>query len=125
MLPKQKDIEIPLLKVLVELGGQGRPQEIYLLVREKFPDVTADDLNETLQSGGNRWKNRVQWVSQRLINKGEMHSPSREIWTITDKGRRRVHERIAKLYKYSETSFRSKILTDVYRRNTPGRAGTM
>lgn len=120
MLPKQNDIEIPLLKVLVELGGQGRPQEIYPLVTEKFSDITADDLNETLQSGGNTWKNRVQWVSQRLINNGEMHSPSRAIWAITDKGRRRVHERIAKLYKYSETSFRSKVLTDVYRRNRPG-----
>jgi len=29
MLPKQKDIEVPLLEVLVEIGGQGKPLDIY------------------------------------------------------------------------------------------------
>ena len=76
MLPKQKDVDVPLLEVLVELGGQGKPKEIYPLVTKKFPDITEEDLRETISSGGNRWKNRIQWVRQRLIVKGEMHGPS-------------------------------------------------
>ena len=30
MLPKQRDVEIPLLEVLVEIGGQGKLKEIWL-----------------------------------------------------------------------------------------------
>lgn len=120
MLPKQKDVEVPLLEVLVELGGQGRPKEIYPPVTKKFPQITEEDLNETTQSGGNRWTNRIQWVRQRLITKGEMQSPSRGIWAITDKGRKRIKTKgprvikvtvnFAKLYKDYEASFRSRLL---------------
>lgn len=121
MLPKEKAIEVPLLEVLVKLGGQGKPKDIYPLVTKEFPDIADDDLNETLQSGGNRWKNRVQWVRQRLINKGEMHSPSRGIWAITDRGRERVEGKgppiptvnFAKLYEDYEASFRSKLLDNL------------
>lgn len=72
MLPKQKYIEVPLLEVLMELGGQGRPKEIYPLVTKKFPEIRDEDLNESLPSGGNKWTNRIQWVRQRLITKSEM-----------------------------------------------------
>ena len=118
MLPKQKDVEVPLLEVLVELGGQGKPKEIYPLVTKKFPNITEEDLKETVSSGGNRWKNRIQWVRQKLIVKGEMHSPSRGIWAITNRGRKRIEAEevpaptvnFAKLYRDYEASFRSRLL---------------
>jgi len=118
MLPKQKDIEVPLLEVLVELGGQGKPKEIYPLVTKKFPEIRDEDLTETLLSGGSKWTNRIQWVRQRLIDKGEMHSPSRGIWAITDKGRKRVETKepsvptvnFVELYDDYEASFRSQLL---------------
>jgi len=94
MLPKQKDIEIPLLEVLVEIGGQGKPKEIYPLVTKKFPKIRDEDLAEALPSGGNKWTNRIQWVKQRLLEKGELYSPRRGIWTITDKGRKRVEKKV-------------------------------
>lgn len=90
MLPKHKEIEVRLLEVLVELGGQGKPREIYPHVTKKFSKITDEDLAGTLPSGENRWTNRIQWARQRLIEKGEMYSPSRGIWAITDKGRKRV-----------------------------------
>jgi len=62
MLPKQKDIEIPLLQVLVELGGEGRPKEIYPLVTAKFPTVPKEDFLEQISRGMNKWTNRIQWV---------------------------------------------------------------
>lgn len=118
MLPKQKDIEIPLLEVLVELGGQGKPREIYPLVTKKFPEIRDEDLIETVPSGGNKWTNRIQWVRQRLIEKGEMYSPSRGIWAITDKGGKRLEKRepsvaiinFVELYEDYEESFHSQLL---------------
>ena len=118
MLPKQKDIEVPLLEVLIALGGQGKPKEIYPLVTKKFPEIRDEDLAETLPSGGNRWTNRVQWVRQRLIAKGEIYSPTRGIWAITDKGRKRVETKeppgpavgFVELYEDYEALFRSQLL---------------
>ncbi|MDH5462500.1 MAG: Mrr restriction system protein, partial [Candidatus Bathyarchaeota archaeon] len=118
MLPKQKDVEVPLLEVLVELGGQATPKEIYPVVTRKFPEIRTEDLIETLPSGGNRWTNRIQWVRQRLIDKGEMYSPSRGIWAITEKGRKRVATKeppvpmvnFIELYEDYETSLRSQLL---------------
>jgi restriction system protein len=122
MLPKQKDIEVPLLEVLVKLGGQGKTKEIYPLVTKKFPKIRDEDISEVLPSGGNKWKNRIQWVRQRLIDKGEMDSPSRGIWAITDKGRKRVETKedtetkvnFIELYEEYETAFRSQLLDKLH-----------
>jgi len=118
MLPKQKDIGIPLLEALVEIGGQGKAKDIYPLVTKKFPSIQEEDLAETLPSGGNKWTNRIQWVRQRLIDKGEMYSPSRGIWAITEKGKKCVETKVSsepvvnfiELYEEYESSFRSQLL---------------
>jgi len=51
MFPKQKDVEVPLLEVLVELGGQGKTTEIYPRVTKKFPEITDDELAELILNG--------------------------------------------------------------------------
>jgi restriction system protein len=122
MLPKQKDIEVPLLEVLMELGGQGRTKEIYPLVTKKFPEIKDEDLTEALPSGGFKWTNRIQWVRQSLIDKGEMYSPNRGIWAITDKGRNRAETKeptvptvnFIELYEKYEASFRSQLLDKLH-----------
>jgi restriction system protein len=122
MLPKQKDIEVPLLEVLVELGGQGKTTEIYPLVTKKFPEITDEDLTESLPSGGLKWTNSIQWARLRLIDKGEMDSPSRGVWAITDKGRSRVETKeptettvnFFELYEEYETGFRSQLLDKLH-----------
>jgi len=120
MLPKQKDIEIPLLEVLIEIGGQGQPREIYPLVEKKFPSIGVEDLFQTLPSGANRWTNRIQWVRQRLVLSGDMSGSIRGIWAITDKGRKRAQARklasqmpsvdFVELYEEYETNSRSRLL---------------
>jgi len=118
LLPKQKKIEVPLLEALVEIGGQGKARDIYPLVTKRFPGIRDEDLIESLPSGGNKWTNRIQWVRQRLIDKGEMHSPSRGIWSITDKGRKRIETKeppvptvnFVELYEEYEASFRTQLL---------------
>lgn len=93
VLPGETEIEIPLLEGLIDIGGQGRPKDIYPLVTKKFPQISGEELAKTLKTGGNRWKNRIQWTRLRLIKKGDMFSPSRGIWAITDKGRKRVEDK--------------------------------
>ena len=113
MLPSQKEVEVPLLEALEKLGGKGRPKDIYPLVTKKFPQIDNKDLAEILPSGGNRWTNRIQWVRQRLIKKGEVDSPAHGVWGITEKGRRRLGAPILSLvdfYKDYETSFRAELL---------------
>ena len=90
MLPKQRDIEIPLLRALVELGGHGRPREIYPLVTRSYPDVPPEEFLEQISTGGNKWKNRIQWARQALIAKGELCAPERGVWAITEAGRKRI-----------------------------------
>jgi len=125
MLPKQKEIEIPLLEVLAELGGQGPPKEIYPLVAEKFPEIRDEDLAEAVPSGGNRWTNRIQWTRQSLVSKGEMDSPAYGVWRITEKGRQRLGTVIEEetspsvptfleLYEDYETSFRAQLLDKLH-----------
>lgn len=121
VLPKQKDVEIPLLEVLVELGGQGNPKDIYPLVTNKFTQLREEDLLETLPSGANKWTNRIQWVRQSLIKKEEMLSPARGIWSITGKGRKRLQEKapseevpsFVDVYEEYEASFRSQLLDKI------------
>jgi restriction system protein len=121
MLPKQREVELPLLEVLVEIGGQGRPSDIYPLVTAKFPQVSEEDLAESLPSGGNRWQNRIQWARQNLVAEGDIDSPSRGTWRITDKGRARLGDAgevepsppdasFLELYEEYEASFHSQLL---------------
>jgi restriction system protein len=122
MLPTQRELEIPLLQVLLELDGQAEPKQVYPLVAAKFPELRDEDLAETVPSGGNRWTNRIQWVRQKLVTNGEMDSPAFGMWRITDKGRQRlaasggceppeatIHT-LMELYEQYEVSFRRQLL---------------
>jgi hypothetical protein len=40
MIPKQSEIELPLLRALVKLGGQAEANKVYPLVIDSFPDLT-------------------------------------------------------------------------------------
>jgi DGQHR domain-containing protein len=91
MLPKQSELELPLLRALDELGGKAKPPELYPHLQENFEEITGADLEATLPSGANKWRNRVAWVRQKLILQGEMESLSRGVWAITSLGRQRLN----------------------------------
>ncbi len=94
MIPKQSEIEIPLLQVLSEItGGQARTRDVYPLLQRRFPNLTPEDLEERLASGTPKWTNRIQWVRQALVQKGEVSSPQHGFWVITEKGRARLATR--------------------------------
>lgn len=81
---------MPLLRALVRLGGAAPARTVYEEVERFFPQLTDADRSEALPSGGSRWTNRIQWVRQALVDRGELTSAGRGIWAITDKGRARL-----------------------------------
>ncbi len=90
--PKQFDIEIPLLQTIQELGGSGKPKEIYPRVSKLFPQLTEEDLIAKLPSSPStfKWHNLVQWCRQGLIDKGELDGSTRGVWKLTPKGKDRL-----------------------------------
>lgn len=89
--PRQADIEVPLLKVINDSGGELRMKDAVRLVTSLFPRLTEDELSKKLPSGvGNYWVNRVQWARQHLVSIGELDRSTRGIWRITEKGRNRL-----------------------------------
>ena len=85
-MPTISNIELPLLKVLYETGGQLPFGEAIAKVKEKYPDLTEEAKNSVLSSGGNRLNNRIAWARQHLVDKGEIDGSIYGVWRITDKG---------------------------------------
>ncbi len=92
MIPAQAEIEIPLLEALRDLGGEAQPGRLYPLITARFPQLTQEDLTATLKHGERKWINRIQWTRQALITAGDVASPQRGVWAITEQGRRRLAE---------------------------------
>jgi restriction system protein len=90
MIPSFEDLELPLLRVLDANGGTARPVEVYEKIRAFFPNLTEAELAETVSSGDNRFRNRVRWARQILIDKKDVARVDYGIWGITDQGRSRL-----------------------------------
>lgn len=87
-IPTEKSIEIPLLKVVAEAGGQLKAADAIRLVKVLFPELSEADGNQQTKTGAKQWSNRVRWTRQYLINSGYLHDESATgIWEITAKGR--------------------------------------
>jgi len=86
--PRQVEVEVPLLKVLADLGGEGKPREIYPLVAGHFPSLTPEEQEERLENfpSTRKWNNLVQWVRQRLVELGQIDGSERGVWRLTPSG---------------------------------------
>ncbi len=75
----------PLLDALRGLGGSARADEAVDRVAE---DLTLPDeiLNETLPSGGSRFRNQVAWARFYLVREGLIDSSKHGVWSLTEKG---------------------------------------
>src|SRR5262245_18331921 len=91
--PKERDIDIPLLQVLIASGGRATPKEAIERVTTYFPRLTPEDLTLMRPTGRNlKWRNMVEWARRRLCERGEIDRTVSGIWVITDLGRRVVAE---------------------------------
>lgn len=76
---------IPVIEVLKELGGSGRPAEVTDLVIEKL-NIPEDEQEKTLKSGAYRISNQVAWARLYLVKAGLMDSSQHGVWSLTEKG---------------------------------------
>jgi restriction endonuclease Mrr len=89
-MPKQSDIEQPILTVLRAFGGQAAPKDVYARLEQFFEDLTEADKAEQLTSGALRWRNRVQFARQNLVMQGLIDPSERGLWRLTAAGAQRA-----------------------------------
>ena len=85
-LPAEKDIRLPLLRVIADAGGELPMREAIARVGQHFPELTEEDREARMASGGLTWPNRVQWVRQYLVARGHLYREPRGVWRITPEG---------------------------------------
>lgn len=87
LLPEQR-YELPLLRALIDAGGEAPYREVLESVGRALSDEFMPADHETLSSGSVRWHSRLQFVRLRLVERGEMDREApRGIWRITEAGR--------------------------------------
>lgn len=91
VLPTERNVDLPLLKVLADASGPLPMGTAIDNVTKFFPKITQEDLASRLKDDRtSRWRNSVQWVRQRLVLNGELDGSVRGVWRITDKGKARL-----------------------------------
>lgn len=75
----------PLLNALRGLGGSAKADEAVDRVAEDL-ELSDDVLNETLPSGGSRFRNQVAWARFYLVREGLLDSSKHGVWSLTNKG---------------------------------------
>lgn len=75
----------PVIEVLKELGGSGKPSEVTDLVIEKL-NIPEEAVEVTLKSGASRVRNNIAWARAYLVKAGILDSSKRGVWSLTEKG---------------------------------------
>jgi restriction system protein len=76
------------------LVGRRVPSTFIRRFAAQFPELTAEDQNQRLESGALKWEKDVQFARQRLLNTHEIDSPMRGVWRITEAGRERLNDNV-------------------------------
>ena len=86
------DYEIPVLKVLVKLGGSASVKDVYPLVAKLMQDRWTEHPEQlgTYKSGQIIWKNKTRWAREYLKRKNQLDGSEKGKWTITDAGKERL-----------------------------------
>lgn len=84
----QRDFRIPLMKVLLELGGSAQVQSI----RTKLFPVIKERLTESdyqpVSTGEERWWNATCWERSELVKEGLfVKGLPRGVWALSEEGR--------------------------------------
>ncbi len=76
----------PLLDALRDLGDSGKPKEVSSKIAENL-NLSDSILDETLNSGTNKFHNQVAWARQYLVWEGLLDSSKHGTWKLTEKGK--------------------------------------
>jgi hypothetical protein len=85
---KEREFYVPIVEVLVELGGSGRSSYVEDFVGQKMSQKLTTADRETLRKGSIRWRKTVQFARFRMAKEGllEPKSLGYGVWTLTDEG---------------------------------------
>ncbi|MGQ0623244.1 MAG: winged helix-turn-helix domain-containing protein [Sporichthyaceae bacterium] len=87
LLPEER-YERPLLRALVDAGGQASYRDVVVAVGKDLEGELLPADFENLSSGTIRWQSRLQFVRLRLIERGYLDKNApRGVWGITEAGR--------------------------------------
>lgn len=75
----------PLIEVLREIGGAGRPADIRSVVVKKLK-IPDSEVEKTLESGVSRVYNQIDWARNYLREWEMLSAQERGIWRLTEKG---------------------------------------
>ena len=90
-MPKRKGPEFlqfcsPIVEVLRDLGGSGRPAEVTDLDIERM-NIPEAEQQVTTKNGASRTRNQIAWARFYMVRAGLLSSSQRGIWGLTEKGR--------------------------------------
>jgi restriction system protein len=96
----------PLLEVLREIGGAGRPDDIRPIVVKKLK-IPESEVEKTLESGVSRVNNQIDWARNYLREWEMLSAQERGIWRLTEKGfkERLSDEEIFKLFRTTQGKY--------------------
>lgn len=86
MIPKQKEVHLPLLRLCAERDVVTF-SEAFQLLRGHF-EVTDEEFEERVPSGGRRFHDRIRWAKTYLVGAGLLENVSRGVFRITELGNR-------------------------------------
>lgn len=85
-LPTYDQLMLPLMRLLSELDQPIKISDAADVLAERS-DLSEEDLNQTLPSGKNIFKDRVSWAKTYLVKAGLIQQPKRAYCEISDLGR--------------------------------------
>jgi restriction system protein len=103
----------PLLAVLREIGGAGRPSDIRPIVIKKL-NIPDSEIEKTLDSGVSRVYNQIDWARNYLKEWEMISSQERGIWRLTEKGFKETlsNDEIYKLFRITQSKYQKTNLKD-------------
>jgi restriction system protein len=87
----ESQYRVPILKVLVEMGGSGKAADVLERVGRMMKPLLKKVDFEPLASGPDnpRWRNAAQWSRNTMVKEGLLKGDSdRGVWEISEPGRR-------------------------------------
>jgi restriction system protein len=72
---------VPIIEVLKDLGGSGKPKEITDKIIEVY-EIPDDELEKRNKNGGSTVKNRIAWARYYLVKGGVLDSSKRAVWVL-------------------------------------------
>jgi hypothetical protein len=89
----QKEFRLPLLQVLLELGGKANVRQIRELLERKMAPRLSEADYEEVSSGDPRWWNAACWERNDLVKEGLFRSDSvRGVWELSEQGQELVSD---------------------------------